>query len=448
MLTPARGELVALVGSLSSVRMDDYAVVGSYMRFDERVRQRLKDARLRIAEACRQPALRRDNHLIWAAPGSGKTYFVEQVAASLEGVDYRELNLAKLSEEELRSGLEQAVGGGPMVCLVDEVDAKPEAPWPYELLMPFLDVNLERGGGYVFVLAGSSGATIGEFKERIAARPKGRDLLSRVPEANEWEISPMDAGDRMLVALSQMLNAAAELGRPVAAVEKLALYYVAAAPHLGNARQLREFAVRAVERGSATNDRIRYDDLFDSGDPENKRFWASVMPAAEPLENPSFGLKARMTRQAAPSRPAAPIAAAALSLPAKPSIAVLPFSNMSGDAEQEYFADGIAEDIITGLSRLRWLFVIARNSSFTYKGRNVDVRQVGRELGVRYVLEGSVRTSGNRMRITAQLVDAPTGNHLWADRYDRAPRGRLRRSGRDHGERARLHPARGVCRRA
>jgi TolB-like protein len=109
-----------------------------------------------------------------------------------------------------------------------------------------------------------------------------------------------------------------------------------------------------------------------------------------------------------------------LSLPAKPSIAVLPFFNMSGDAGQEYFADGIAEDIITGLSRLRWLFVIARNSSFTYKGRHVDMRQVGRELGVRYVLEGSVRTSGNRIRITAQLVEAETGNHLWADRYDRA----------------------------
>jgi adenylate cyclase len=114
---------------------------------------------------------------------------------------------------------------------------------------------------------------------------------------------------------------------------------------------------------------------------------------------------------------AAPVA---LSLPAKPSIAVLPFSNMSGDAEQEYFADGIVEDIVTGLSRLRWLFVIARNSSFTYKGRNVDVRNVGRELGVRYVLEGSVRTSGERLRVTAQLVEAETGNHLWAERYDRA----------------------------
>jgi TolB-like protein len=110
----------------------------------------------------------------------------------------------------------------------------------------------------------------------------------------------------------------------------------------------------------------------------------------------------------------------ALPLPDKPSIAVLPFTNMSGDAEHEYFADGIAEDIITGLSRLRWLFVIARNSSFTYKDRHVDVRQVGRELGVRYILEGSVRKSGNRVRVTGQLVEAETGNHLWAERYDRA----------------------------
>ena len=102
----------------------------------------------------------------------------------------------------------------------------------------------------------------------------------------------------------------------------------------------------------------------------------------------------------------------------RPTIAVLPFVNMSGDPEQEYFADGISEDIITGLSKLRWFFVIARNSSFTYKGKAVDVKRVARELGVRYVLEGSVRRGGNRLRITAQLIDAATGNHLWADRYD------------------------------
>ena len=107
-----------------------------------------------------------------------------------------------------------------------------------------------------------------------------------------------------------------------------------------------------------------------------------------------------------------------LPLPEKPSIAVLPFQNMSGDPEQEYFADGMVEDIITGLSRIGGLFVIARNSSFIYKGRAVDIRQVGRELGVRYVLEGSVRKAGNRVRITGQLIEAETGSHLWADRFD------------------------------
>jgi adenylate cyclase len=127
----------------------------------------------------------------------------------------------------------------------------------------------------------------------------------------------------------------------------------------------------------------------------------------------------------------------ALALPDRPSIAVLPFQNMPSDPDQEYFADGMAEDIITALSRFRRFFVIARNSSFTYKGKAVDVRQVGRELGVRYVLEGPVRKGGNRLRITAQLMEGPTGNHLWADKYDGAG-GRFRPPGPDH---------RGTCRR-
>ena len=108
-----------------------------------------------------------------------------------------------------------------------------------------------------------------------------------------------------------------------------------------------------------------------------------------------------------------------LPLPDRPSIAVLPFDNMSGDPDQEYFADGISEDIITALSRIRWLFVIARNSTFVYKHRALDVRQVARDLGVRYVLEGSVRRAGHRLRVTAQLIDALSGSHHWAEQYDR-----------------------------
>ena len=122
---------------------------------------------------------------------------------------------------------------------------------------------------------------------------------------------------------------------------------------------------------------------------------------------------------AAPDQPLAPAVKAALKLPDKPSIAVLPFTNMGGDPEQDYFADGLVDDITTDLSRMRWLFVIARNSSFSYKGRSVDIRDVGRELGVRYVLEGSIRTAGRNMRLNVQLIEAESGRHIWADRYDR-----------------------------
>jgi len=129
--------------------------------------------------------------------------------------------------------------------------------------------------------------------------------------------------------------------------------------------------------------------------------------------------RVRFAAEAAePERPEAG-AEAHLAIPHKPSIAVLPFTNMSADPEQELLSDGMSEDIITALSKIRWFFVIARNTTFTYKGQAVDVKRVAGELGVRYVLEGSVRKAGNRVRVTAQLIDAATGNHVWAERYDR-----------------------------
>lgn len=146
------------------------------------------------------------------------------------------------------------------------------------------------------------------------------------------------------------------------------------------------------------------------GVPGEWRLWALVRDVAEADQAVAGGARV----------PELPGARSSLPLPDKPSIAVLPFANLSGDPDQDYFADGIVEDIITGLSRLKWIFVIARNSSFAYRGKAIDVRQVGRELGVRYVLEGSVRKSSNRVRIAAQLIDASTGRHIWADRYDRA----------------------------
>jgi len=137
------------------------------------------------------------------------------------------------------------------------------------------------------------------------------------------------------------------------------------------------------------------------------------------IARPVHVYRVRLTSTETTPKATPSVGAPLLALPDKPSIAVLPFANMSNDPEQEFFADGIAEDIITALSRYPSLFVIARNSCFTYKGRAVDVKQVGRELGVRYVLEGSLRKAGNRIRVTAQLVEAETGNHVWAERYDR-----------------------------
>jgi adenylate cyclase len=152
-------------------------------------------------------------------------------------------------------------------------------------------------------------------------------------------------------------------------------------------------------------------DLRDAPSPDAH---ASVPAAAIYKQQPADG-----SRAFADDKGRLSLVSPELTLPDKPSIVVLAFTNLSGDPEQEYFADGIAEDIITTLSKSRWLFVIARNSSFAYKGRSVDVKQIGRALGVRYVLEGSVRKAGNRVRNTAQLVDATTGTHLSAQRYDR-----------------------------
>ena len=143
-----------------------------------------------------------------------------------------------------------------------------------------------------------------------------------------------------------------------------------------------------------------------------------VKNIAEPVRTYRVAL-AVTAGQRTPPAPSAPSAGEHQALPDKPSIAVLPFNNMSGDPEQEYFAYGITEDIITDLSKISGLFVIARNSSFAYKGQSPDLRQVSRELGVRYVLEGSVRKAGGRVRINAQMIDGPTGGHLWAERYDR-----------------------------
>jgi hypothetical protein len=284
-------EARTLIAGLDEVVLSRYRVVGSYTRYNEAVRNSLKDARTRIAAGCLQPSRKRENHLIWAAPGSGKTYFAQQIAASLPGtIRYQELNLAKCSQEEFRTGLSAFdCKDGPCLCLIDECDARPQDPWPYEILLPYLDASVERGTPLVFVLAGSGGVNLAEMKQLMAARPKGPDLLSRIPSGNEYEIMPLSVGDRILVVLSQFREVGKEFNREISSVEKLGLYYVALNPRLANARQLREFAVRAIERVPSNDDRVKYDHLFSAGDPENKAFWLQAQPSALGLVN-SFAM--------------------------------------------------------------------------------------------------------------------------------------------------------------
>ncbi|HKX18799.1 MAG TPA: tetratricopeptide repeat protein [bacterium] len=283
---PAPQDAQAFIAVLDVVDLARYRIVGTYTRYDETVRNALQDARQKILAGFEPPGRKRENHLIWAAPGTGKTYFVQQVAASLtDRMRYHEVNLAKCTEPEFRAALGQLDEGQACLCLIDECDAKPQEPWPYEVLLPYLDAAVERGARFVFVLAGSSGTSLEDIKQRIAARPKGTDLLSRIPTGHEHVIGPMSLGDRLLIVLSQLRQAGQETGRDVRAIEKLGLYYVALNPRLANARQLREFAVRAVERVPKTDDRVKYDHLFVPGDPENKTFWAQASPVAERLVN-------------------------------------------------------------------------------------------------------------------------------------------------------------------
>jgi TolB-like protein len=224
------------------------------------------------------------------------------------------------------------------------------------------------------------------------------------------------AADAIVAAVSELgvsIRAGLHAGEAEAADGKIGGIAVHIASRVMSAADPGEVLVSSTLRDLVAGSGLEFRDrgLRElKGVPGEWHLWALVREAAAAKQDGVAGSLGIAEGGARPSLP----------LPDKPSIAVLPFTNLSGDPEQDYFADGMVEDIITGLSRIKWIFVIARNSSFAYKGTAIDAKQVGRELGVRYLLEGSVRKSGNRVRITAQLIDAETGTHIWADQYDRA----------------------------
>jgi TolB-like protein/class 3 adenylate cyclase len=250
---------------------------------------------------------------------------------------------------------------------------------------------------------------------RELRRFRGRE----VDTAGDGFFATFEQPTQALRAAEAIVAAVAELGVSIrvglhageaeAGDQKVGGIAVHIASRVMSAAQPDEVLVSGTLRDLVAGSGIEFSDRGPhalKGLPGEWHLWA-LNGAAQDAVGPGRVARAGQTR---PSLP----------LPDKPSIAVLPFTNLSGDPEQDYFADGMVEDIITGLSRIKWIFVIARNSSFVYKGKAVDVKQVGHELGVRYLLEGSVRKSGSHIRITAQLIDAGTGAHIWADRYDRA----------------------------
>ncbi|MDX6412999.1 MAG: adenylate cyclase [Gaiellaceae bacterium] len=224
------------------------------------------------------------------------------------------------------------------------------------------------------------------------------------------------AAEAIVAAVAELgilIRAGLHAGEAEVAGEKIAGIAVHIASRVMSAAGPGEVLVSGTLRDLVAGSGLEFDDRGVQelkGVPGDWRLWVLTGERTDAVQDALAGDAAVASRGARPSLP----------LPDKPSIAVLPFTNLSGDPEQDYFADGIVEDIIIGLSRIKWIFVIARNSSFAYRGKAMDVKQVGRELGVRYLLGGSVRRSGNRVRITAQLIDTETGAHIWADHYDRA----------------------------
>ena len=421
---PDRSEARALLTSLQDIELERYAIVGSCLRFDGRSRNQLKVFRQRLAESFYSRSTAPRNFLLWGAPGSGKSYLIQQIAKSLPPeVRYVELNLAQQDQQSLRSGLEDFMATpGPGLCFIDECDALPDQSWPYEVLLPYLEPPVPRRYPTGFVLAGSGGTDLEEFTQRIRSRPKGVDLLSRIPKGNEFIVGPLGAGDKILVSIVQLLLAAREEGHAVKEIEKLALYYLAVHPAFTSARQLRSRATQCAQRIPPAEETIRYDYLFRAGDPENKRFWTESESVRDGLEEVfvRVGPGSLLSTARAPTADtrAAPRAPAS-EVPSYPRLAVLPLANISPDPDDGYFADGLTDELISQVSKISNLRVIARTSVVQYKGSTKPLKEVARELDIKLALEGSVRKSGNQLRITAQLVDTASEEQLWSSRYDR-----------------------------
>lgn len=417
-------ETLQLLAGLDQVDLNRVVIAGDYVRFDERARHALKDLRAKVISAFSAHGRRPTNVLVWGAPGSGKSFLVQEVARSLgDSARLVEANLAQVNESGLRDRLNEAQSGTTdTICFIDELDAHPDQSWPYELLLPALEPAGTPVHRTVFILVGSAGVDLKEFKDVVRSRPKGPDLLSRIPRGNEYTVPPLRGGDRIVVVTTQIRNAAAAEGRPVREFEKFALFYVASTPELQTARQLRALAAESARRIPPGDDRFRYDHLFAAGDPENKRFWNQHEDARRRLADgflpvlPPTVVQARAPARTAPPTPDPPRLG-----PANPRhrIAILPFLNISSNPADTYFSDGLTEELISTVSRIGELRVIARTSVTRFRDGSKSAAEAARELQVGTLLEGSVRRAGDDLRVTAQLIDVANEEPIWSMTFDR-----------------------------
>jgi len=280
-------DALKLINQFDTLQLPKFRIIGNYVRYDNTVRNTLKNMKQKVIEGLQPKSVGNENYLIWGPPGSGKSYFVQEIAKSLgNDIFYKELNLTKLDKDQFRSDLTTLEKiDKPCICLIDEVDSESSGEWAYEILLTHLFPSAPRKFRICFILAGSSGFNIEEMKKRIISHNKGTDLKSRILPKNEYVIPPLDIGDNLVVASSQLVQTAEKFNLKIKEVEKLALFYIAVDPQFSNARQVSELVVKSIKRIPTGEDRIKYDHLFDAGDPINKEFWEKAKSLDANLSN-------------------------------------------------------------------------------------------------------------------------------------------------------------------
>ena len=286
-ITSKAGQIISLLKNEEILDLEKYTVVGGYRRFNPDVRADLINLCQQITTSLTSQPSGRQNYLISAAPGSGKTYFIQEIAASLSGkIRFIEIDLSKDNQENVQRRLEEVTGDCSCLCLVDEIDGRAGEQWPYDLIYKKLDINEGPTcrATTVFALIGSSGGNPNELREAIMSRYKAKDLIDRIPDNSKYyiKIPPLELGDGICVYVSKVLEASARKSVGITHVEKMAVFH-AAMTALHSPRQIKMLADHAIDRLRGVGTVLRYDHHFDAGDGENKRFWGQYHNAVESL---------------------------------------------------------------------------------------------------------------------------------------------------------------------